>query len=62
MELPSPGDAIFAPGPWEHTSVSANGANFHLAVMGSGPLILFLHGFPTFPQWRQRQVRMSAVA
>lgn len=62
MALPSPAEAIFAPGPWEHTSVSANGANFHLAVMGSGPLILFLHGFPTYWwTWRSQLPALAAA-
>ncbi|CAF1715299.1 BnaCnng19250D [Brassica napus] len=30
----------------EHTTVSTNGINMHVASIGSGPVILFLHGFP----------------
>jgi pimeloyl-ACP methyl ester carboxylesterase len=33
-------------GPWTHRFVSANGARFHVAEAGSGPLVLLLHGFP----------------
>lgn len=33
-------------GPWEHRMVPANGARFHVAEAGSGPLVLLLHGFP----------------
>jgi pimeloyl-ACP methyl ester carboxylesterase len=33
-------------GPWRHRFVSANGARFHVAETGEGPLVLLLHGFP----------------
>lgn len=33
-------------GPWRHRFVSANGARFHVAEAGEGPLVLLLHGFP----------------
>ncbi len=36
------------PGPWTHRDVSANGIRIHIAEAGSGPLVLFLHGFPEF--------------
>lgn len=39
----------------EHQQVSANGASFHVAVAGDGPLVLLLHGFPTF-WWTWREV------
>lgn len=35
-------------GPWRHRHVAANGARFHLVEMGTGPLVLLLHGFPEF--------------
>lgn len=54
------GDVIRPPGPWEHRQISANGARFHVASMGSGPLVLLLHGFPTF-WWTWREV-MPALA
>lgn len=41
-------DVILAEGPWEHRTVYAHGARFHVAVQGEGPLVLFVHGFPTF--------------
>lgn len=41
-------NVILEPGPWEHRSVYAHGARFHVATQGEGPLVLFLHGFPTF--------------
>jgi pimeloyl-ACP methyl ester carboxylesterase len=39
---------VLIDGPWTHRFVSANGARFHVAESGSGPLILLLHGFPQF--------------
>ena len=45
---PSPDEAIRCPGPWEHRNVSANGSRFHVAVQGSGPPVLLLHGFPQY--------------
>lgn len=49
------GDVLRPPGPWEHRQISANGARFHVAIAGSGPLVLLLHGFPTF-WWTWREV------
>jgi len=33
-------------GPWRHRFISANGARFHVAEAGAGPLVVLLHGFP----------------
>ncbi len=47
-------------GPWEHRMVAANGARFHVAEVGSGPLVLFLHGFPQFWwAWRHQLVLLA---
>jgi len=35
-------------GPWTHRTVRANGIALHVAELGTGPLVLFLHGFPQF--------------
>ncbi len=40
--------SVLLGGPWEHRLVAANGARFHVAVAGEGPLVLLLHGFPQF--------------
>jgi len=40
--------------------VAANGARFHVAVLGDGPLVLFLHGFPEF--WWAWRNQLPAVA
>jgi pimeloyl-ACP methyl ester carboxylesterase len=47
-------------GPWTHRSVTANGARFHVASMGEGPLVLLLHGFPEFWwTWRHQLVTLA---
>ena len=48
MSLLDPEQVVHAEGPWTHRNVAANGARFHVAEMGEGPLVLLLHGFPTF--------------
>lgn len=57
---PSLRDVVDVPGPWTHAQVAANGAQFHVAEMGSGPLVLFLHGFPLF--WWTWRHQMPALA
>ncbi|WP_076260302.1 alpha/beta fold hydrolase [Intrasporangium flavum] len=57
-----PVDAAFVnvEGPWEHRYVSANGARFHVAELGDGPLVLLLHGFPQFwYTWRHQMVALA---
>jgi len=39
---------VLIDGPWEHRFVGANGSRFHVVEAGTGPLVLFLHGFPEF--------------
>lgn len=55
-----PEDVIRPPGPWQHREISANGARFHVAEQGNGPLILLLHGFPMF--WWTWRHTMGALA
>lgn len=55
-------DAAFVniEGPWQHRYVSANGARFHVAEIGDGPLVLMLHGFPQFwHTWRHQMVALA---
>lgn len=40
--------------------VAANGARFHVAVSGDGPLVLLLHGFPEF--WWAWRHQLPALA
>ena len=46
---------VLVDGPWTHRFVSANGSRFHVVEAGTGPLVLFLHGFPEF-WWAWHQV------
>ncbi len=54
--------SVLIEGPWEHRFVSANGARFHVAVAGEGPLVLLLHGFPQFWwAWRAQLTGLAAA-
>ncbi len=56
----TPEEAVWAEGPWEHRNVSANGARFHIATMGEGPLVLLMHGFPQYwYTWRHLLPRLA---
>lgn len=54
-----PRDVALA-GPWEHRTVAARGARFHVAEAGDGPLVLLLHGFPQF--WWTWRHQLPALA
>ncbi|MFC7510269.1 alpha/beta fold hydrolase [Streptomyces thermocarboxydus] len=43
-----------------HRDVAANGARFHIAELGDGPLVLLLHGFPQF--WWTWRHQLTALA
>lgn len=43
-----------------HRSISANGIRFHLAEAGTGPLVLFLHGFGGL--WANWRHQLSGIA
>ena len=62
--LPGAPDSSVAlvPGPWTHRMVRANGIAVHVAEMGSGPLVLMLHGFPQFWWAWQQQLQDLADA
>jgi len=47
-------------GPWEHRFIAANGARFHVAEQGDGPVVLLLHGFPQF--WWAWRHQLQALA
>ncbi|KAK7284636.1 hypothetical protein RJT34_19386 [Clitoria ternatea] len=45
----------------EHSMVKTNGINMHVAAIGSGPVVLFLHGFPElWYSWRHQLLALSA--
>lgn len=53
---------VHVEGPWTHRAVAANGARFHVAELGEGPLVLFLHGFPQFWwAWRHQLVALAGA-
>ena len=55
-------DTVDVPGPWEHRYIAANGARFHVASMGDGPLLVLLHGFPEFWwAWRHQLPELAAA-
>jgi pimeloyl-ACP methyl ester carboxylesterase len=47
-------------GPWTHRDVSANGIRLHVAELGSGPMVLLLHGFGEF--WWTWHHQLTALA
>jgi pimeloyl-ACP methyl ester carboxylesterase len=52
--------ATLLDGPWEHHDVSANGVRLHVAELGTGPLVVLLHGFPQFWwAWRHQLVDLA---
>ena len=54
-------DIVEVAGPWKHRQVAANGARFHVAESGDGPLVLLLHGFPEFWwAWRHQLPPLAA--
>ncbi|KNX36106.1 alpha/beta fold hydrolase [Luteipulveratus halotolerans] len=60
--MPSPADVsrVLIDGPWQHRFVAANGARFHVAESGEGPLVVLLHGFPEF--WWAWRDQIPALA
>ncbi len=59
--LPDPVDVVRAEGPWTHRDIAANACRFHLVEAGEGPLVILLHGFPTF-WWTWRHQLQSLAA
>jgi pimeloyl-ACP methyl ester carboxylesterase len=53
---------VLIDGPWAHRFIAANGSRFHVVEAGTGPLVLFLHGFPEFWWAWQHQLRALADA
>ncbi|KAJ7977591.1 Epoxide hydrolase 2 [Quillaja saponaria] len=46
----------------EHTTVSTNGINMHVASIGTGPVVLLLHGFPElWYSWRHQLLFLSSM-
>ena len=52
--------SVLIDGPWTHRMVRANGIAMHVAELGSGPLVLLVHGFPQFWwTWRRQLVDLA---
>lgn len=51
---------VLVDGPWTHRTVRANGIALHVAELGTGPLVLLVHGFPQFWWgWHQQLVDLA---
>jgi epoxide hydrolase 4 len=49
-----------APAPFEDHYADVNGQRLHYASVGQGPLVLFLHGYPSFwYQWKDQMLEMG---
>lgn len=45
----------------EHKTVAVNGINMHVAELGQGPVVLFLHGFPElWYTWRHQMLYLAS--
>jgi pimeloyl-ACP methyl ester carboxylesterase len=54
--------AALVDGPWTHREISANGVRLHVTELGSGPLVVLLHGFPEFWwSWRHQMIALAAA-
>src|SRR5262245_59265926 len=52
--------AADAPAPFKDGYAEVNGQRLHYASVGSGPLILFLHGYPSFwYSWKDQMAEMA---
>jgi pimeloyl-ACP methyl ester carboxylesterase len=62
VSRPPDPSSVRVPGPWTHRDVSANGIRLHVAELGTGPLVLLLHGFPEFWwSWRHQLPALAAA-
>jgi pimeloyl-ACP methyl ester carboxylesterase len=60
MKRPVDDTSVLVDGPWTHRFVNANGTRFHVVEAGTGPLVLFLHGFPEcWFAWERQVVSVS---
>src|SRR5215475_9325625 len=52
--------AATAPAPFKDNFAEVNGVRLHYASVGQGPLVLFLHGYPSFwYQWKDQMAEMG---
>lgn len=45
---------------WQHREIQTNGIRMHYVMQGTGPLVIFLHGFPEF--WYSWRFQIPALA
>ncbi|XP_059625648.1 uncharacterized protein LOC132268815 [Cornus florida] len=46
----------------KHSNIYVNGINMHVAEIGEGPAVLFLHGFPElWYSWRHQMLSLSSI-
>ena len=58
--LPRVAQAQSAPAPFQDHYAEVNGQRLHYASVGQGPLVLFLHGYPSFwYQWKDQMLEMG---
>ena len=58
--LPGVTSAQSAPAPFQDRYAEVNGQRLHYATVGEGPLVLFLHGYPSFwYQWKDQMLEMG---
>ena len=60
MVLMAAGAARAADGPFTHGYADSNGVKIHYATMGSGPLVVMIHGFPDY--WYTWRKQMEGLA
>jgi epoxide hydrolase 4 len=59
-EVAARAEAAERSGPWTHGYATVNGVRLHYAEMGSGPLVVLLHGFPEcWYMWRNVMPRLA---
>jgi pimeloyl-ACP methyl ester carboxylesterase len=62
VSRPPDSSSVRIPGHWTHREISANGIRLHVAEVGTGPLVLLLHGFPEFWwSWRHQLPALAAA-
>src|SRR5580765_1106673 len=60
MVLMAAGAARAAEDPFTHGYADSNGVKIHYATMGSGPLMVMIHGFPDYwYTWRKQMEGLS---
>ena len=60
LALPAGPQAQGLQAPFKDNYAEVNGVRLHYASVGQGPLVLFLHGYPSFwYQWKDQMIEMG---